>query len=102
LDEFNYEAVRREAKKKGHRSKLSMNALRHIPARNPIVFHYRMGKKLRRIVETIEVLVNEMNAFGFRHLQQAQPSRQRKTDSIIIDSDRDIVSRSRDQEKKKA
>ena len=61
-----------------------------------------MGKKLHRIVQTIDNLVTEMNKFDFRHLQQAKPSSQwRQTDSIIIDSDRDIVSRSRDQEKKK-
>ncbi|CAD6255740.1 unnamed protein product [Miscanthus lutarioriparius] len=61
----------------------------------------RMGKKLRRIVQTIEILVTEMNAFGFRHLQQAPPSRQwRETDHVIDDSDKDIVSRSRDQERK--
>jgi len=103
FDEFKYEALRREAKKKGQHSKLGKETARFlVPARNPIVFRYRMGKKLRRIVQTIEDLVTEMNKFDFRHLQQAQPSSQwRQTDSIIIDSDRDIVSRSRYQEKEK-
>nr|XP_034568444.1 disease resistance protein RGA2-like isoform X2 [Setaria viridis] len=54
----------------------------------------RFGEKPRRRATTASL---EM-----RHLQQAQPSRQwRQTDSIIIDSDRDILSRSRDREKKK-
>ncbi|CAL4981266.1 unnamed protein product [Urochloa decumbens] len=106
FDEFKYEALRRDAKKKGHHRKLGKAAATArflVPARNPIVLRYRMGKKLSRTVQTIEDLVAEMDKFNFsRHLQQAQPSRQwRQTDSIIIDSDRDIVSRSRDQEKKK-
>uniref|UniRef100_A0ACD5TZ45 Uncharacterized protein n=1 Tax=Avena sativa TaxID=4498 RepID=A0ACD5TZ45_AVESA len=61
-----------------------------------------MGKKFCRIVYIIEVLAVEMNAFGFRNLQQAPPSKQwRITDSIIIDSEKDIVSRSRYEEKRK-
>ncbi|CAN6242215.1 unnamed protein product [Urochloa humidicola] len=97
FDEFNYEALRREANKNGHHGKLGMEV---VTARNPIVFRYRMGKKLRKIVQTVEVLVTEMNAFGFRHLQQAQPSNQwRDTDPILVDSDKEIVSRSRDREK---
>ncbi|TVU23485.1 hypothetical protein EJB05_25854, partial [Eragrostis curvula] len=99
FDEFKYEALRREAQKKGH---YNMKTLRRFPARNPIVFRYRMGKKLQKIVQTIEVLVTEMNTFGFRHLQQAPPSKQwRKTDPIMVDSDKDIISRSREEEKKK-
>ncbi|GJN05130.1 hypothetical protein PR202_ga22735 [Eleusine coracana subsp. coracana] len=97
FDEFKYETLRREAEKKGHhRTKV----LTSFPAHNPIVFRYRMGKKLRKIVQTIEVLVTEMNTFDFR--QQAPPSKQwRKTDSIMVDFDKGIVSRSRDEEKKK-
>ncbi|TVU23450.1 hypothetical protein EJB05_25817, partial [Eragrostis curvula] len=99
FDEFKYEALRREAEKKGH---YSLKTLRRFPARNPIVFRYRMGKKLQKIVQTIEVLVTEMNTFGFRHLQQAPTSKQwRKTDPIMVDSDKDIISRSREEEKKK-
>ncbi|OEL20363.1 putative disease resistance protein RGA4 [Dichanthelium oligosanthes] len=103
FDEFKYEAHAREAKKKGQNSKLGMEVVRNLfPAHSPIVFRYRMGKKLLRIVQTIEVLVTEMNTFGFRHLQQAPPSRQwREIDHIIDDSDKDIIRRSRDQEKKK-
>ncbi|CAO2142847.1 unnamed protein product, partial [Urochloa humidicola] len=100
FDEFQYEALQRQAKEKGHQNKGAVRFLS--PARNPIVFRYRMGKKLRRIVQTIDRLVTEMNEFGFRLQQQPPPSNsRRKTDPIIVDSDMDIIRRSRDQEKKK-
>lgn len=98
FDEFRHEALQREAKKKGHHRMLGME----LRARNPIVFRYRMGKKLCRIVQTIEVLVTKMNAFGFTHMKQAPPSKQwRKMDPILFDSDKDVVRRSRDKEKNK-
>ena len=72
------------------------------PAYSPIMFRRRMGKKLRKIVQDIEVLVAEMNSFGFRDRWQAPPSMPlRQMDPVMIDSEKDIVSRSRNQEKKK-
>jgi len=102
FDEFKYEALRRDACKKGHYNTLGVDLVSLFPARNPIVFRYRMGKKLRKIVQNIEVLVKEMNDFGFTQRQQAlRPKQWRKTVSIKLDSDKDIVSRSRDEEKRR-
>uniref|UniRef100_A0A0D9V0U4 Uncharacterized protein n=1 Tax=Leersia perrieri TaxID=77586 RepID=A0A0D9V0U4_9ORYZ len=90
FDEFKYEALRREANRRGYYGNLSINL---VLANNPLVFRYRMSKKLRKIVRSIEVLVADMNAFGFKYRPQMPTSKQwRQTDSIIIDSE-NIVSR---------
>ncbi|TVU20926.1 hypothetical protein EJB05_30532 [Eragrostis curvula] len=100
FDEFNYEALRRRAKENGHIRKLGMPGVKLLPTHNRAAFRHRMGEKLRRIVEAIEVLMAEMNTFGFKFQDQALASKQwRQTDSIIVDQDT-IVSRSRDTERK--
>jgi Leucine-rich repeat (LRR) protein len=105
FDELKYEALRREAKKRGHKphhNRLDMDVVNVFPAYNPIVFRRRMGKKLQKIVQDIEALVAEMNAFGFRDRRQSPSSMPlRQMDSIMIDSEKDIVTRSRNEEKKK-
>ncbi|KAJ1267445.1 hypothetical protein BS78_07G056400 [Paspalum vaginatum] len=102
FDEFKYEALAREAKKKGHRSRRGMDIVSSFPAHNPIMFRHRMGKKLQKIVHNIEVLVAEMNAFGFSHRKQAPLSKTRQpTDPFMIESEKDIVSISRSKDKEK-
>jgi hypothetical protein len=104
FDEFKYERLRREAKKRGHKphhNRLGMDVVSLFPASNPIVFRRRMGKKLRKIVQDIEALVAEMNDFGFRDRRQAPSSIPlRQMDPVMIDFEKDIVSRSRNEEKK--
>uniref|UniRef100_A0A0E0EVJ1 NB-ARC domain-containing protein n=1 Tax=Oryza meridionalis TaxID=40149 RepID=A0A0E0EVJ1_9ORYZ len=102
FDEFKYEALWRDARKKGQFNMLGMDVVSLFPSYNLIMFRNKMGKKLQKIVGSIEVLVSEMNSFGFIHRQQAPPSNQwRQTDSIMADSEKDIVRRSRDKEKNK-
>jgi hypothetical protein len=106
FDEFKYEALAREAKKKGHRSHhnvLGIDVVSLVPAHNhATVFRRRMGNKLQKIVHDIDILVAEMNAFGFSHGQQAVPSKPcRQTDPVMIDCEKDIVERSRSKEEDK-
>ncbi|CAL4996930.1 unnamed protein product [Urochloa decumbens] len=105
FDEFKYEALRREAKKKGHQpyyNILGTDVISLFPTHNPIMFRRRMGKKLRKIVQDIEILVTEMDTFGFRDRRQA-PSLMplRQMDPVMIDSEKNVVSRSRNEEKNK-
>ncbi|XP_021320902.1 putative disease resistance protein RGA1 isoform X3 [Sorghum bicolor] len=102
FDEFKYEALAREARKRGHRNTHGMDVVSLLPACNSIMFRRRMGKKLQKIVQDIEVLVTKMNDFGFSHRpQKISEMPLRQMDHVMIDSEKDIVSRSRTQEKKK-
>ncbi|TKW29777.1 hypothetical protein SEVIR_3G417850v4 [Setaria viridis] len=93
FDEFNYEALHRQAKKEGCYIKLGMG--------NRIKFRYRMGNKLCKIVRNIEALVKQMRDFRFDKQPQAQVQINylRENDSTMVDPE--IVSRSRDEEKQK-
>ncbi|CAD6252603.1 unnamed protein product [Miscanthus lutarioriparius] len=102
FDEFEYEALRRRAKKNGHITKLGMAGVKLFPTHNRVAFCSRMGNKLSSIVEAIKVLVEEMKDFGFDKLQPEAPAWKewRQTDSIIVDTE-NIVSRFRDKEREK-
>nr|ADB07392.1 BPH14-1 [Oryza sativa Indica Group] len=100
FDEFKYEALRRKAK--GHYKMLSsMVVIKLIPTHNRILFSYRMGNKLRMILNAIEVLIEEMNAFRFKFRPEPPMSsmKWRKTDSKISDLSLDIANNSRKEDK---
>ena len=94
LDEFKYEALRREAKKK-----LGFDVIKLFPSHNRVVFRYRMGNKLRQILVALEVLITEMHVFRFKFRPQPpMPKDWRQTESNIIDH-QEIASKSRGKEK---
>uniref|UniRef100_A0A804MTE0 Disease resistance protein RGA3 n=1 Tax=Zea mays TaxID=4577 RepID=A0A804MTE0_MAIZE len=104
FDDFEYEALRRRAKKNGHIAELGvMTSVKLFPTHNRVAFHIRMGYRLRRVVDTFKDLIKEMDTFRFNKLEpEATTARKelREMDSIIVDPE-NIVARSRDDERKK-
>uniref|UniRef100_K3Z363 NB-ARC domain-containing protein n=3 Tax=Setaria italica TaxID=4555 RepID=K3Z363_SETIT len=102
LDEFKYEALRRKAREEGHYKELGMDVIKLFPSHNRFVFRIKMGNKLRIILQELDVLIAEMNCFGFK-FRQGPPvpvNHLRENSSKIIDPV-DIAGRSRAGDKEK-
>ncbi|VAH86149.1 unnamed protein product [Triticum turgidum subsp. durum] len=100
FNEFKYEALRREAKKDGHYSKLGICTVRSFATHNRFAFRDKMEKKLCKILQAIEVLVAEMNTFDFKYQQQAPISMHWQQMDPVISDPKKIISRSRSQDTK--
>ncbi|CAL5096768.1 unnamed protein product [Urochloa decumbens] len=100
LDEYKYEALRRKAKKDGHYKELGMDVIQLFPSHNRVVFRIKMGNKLCMILQELDVLIAEMNAFRFefRPVPPVPVDHLRESSSEIIDHKK-IAEKSRDAEK---
>ncbi|CAL4902643.1 unnamed protein product [Urochloa decumbens] len=102
FDEFAYEALRRKAMKEGHYQKLCMGVIKLFPSHNRVVFRHRMGSKLRMVLQAIEVLIAEMNAFRFEFRpRHPVPVNYLRENSSEINDPMDIARASRDEVRKK-
>uniref|UniRef100_A0A0A8YWY5 Disease resistance N-terminal domain-containing protein n=1 Tax=Arundo donax TaxID=35708 RepID=A0A0A8YWY5_ARUDO len=64
LDELHYEALRSEALRSGHKINSGVRGF-FSPHYNPLLFKYKIGKRLQEIVERFGDLVIHMNLFAF-------------------------------------
>ncbi|XP_025806593.1 putative disease resistance protein RGA4 [Panicum hallii] len=102
LDEFKYEALRRKAKKEGHYKELGMDVIKLFPSHNRVVFRYKMGNKLRMILQELDVLIAEMNAFRFEFRPDPPvPINYLRQDSPAIVDPINIARESRAEDKQK-
>nr|ADK47521.1 RDG2A [Hordeum vulgare subsp. vulgare] len=77
LDDFQYEALRRESK---IGKSTTRKALSYITRHSPLLFRFEMSRKLKNVLKKINKLVKEMNTFGLessvRREERQHPWRQ--------------------------
>ncbi|KAJ3708525.1 hypothetical protein LUZ61_012230 [Rhynchospora tenuis] len=95
LDEFQYEALRRNAisQQPGSSATAIKSFFTH---ENPAVFRYNMSNKLAKVLEKIDEIVTEMNKFNFTARGPAT-SIERQTHSLVMESD--VIGRDGEKEK---
>ncbi|KAI4965089.1 hypothetical protein ZWY2020_057514 [Hordeum vulgare] len=81
-------------------TELGFDVVKLFPTHNRFAFRHRMGRKLCLILQAVEVLIAEMQVFGFKYQPQSPVSKEwRHTDYVIIDP-QEIASESREKDKK--
>ncbi|KAF7105711.1 hypothetical protein CFC21_106490 [Triticum aestivum] len=77
LDDFQYEALRRQSK---IGMSTSCKVLSYVTRRNPLLFRFEMSRKLKSVLEKVNKLIEEMNRFGLENtvcrVKQEHPWRQ--------------------------
>lgn len=96
LDDFQYEALRREAQ--GPQS-MTTKVLSNFTYHNPLWFRLKMSRKLKNVLDKIDELVEEMNKFGLVAHAVAPQTIYRQTYSVLeLDEHDEIFGRKDDKE----
>uniref|UniRef100_A0A0D9ZYH2 NB-ARC domain-containing protein n=1 Tax=Oryza glumipatula TaxID=40148 RepID=A0A0D9ZYH2_9ORYZ len=86
LDELQYEALRSEALRSGHKINSRVRTF-FSPTYNPLLFKYKIGKRLQQIVDRINDLVLQIKQFGFDLNQPLKVDERTPTHSCVVDDD---------------
>uniref|UniRef100_A0A0D9XAE9 NB-ARC domain-containing protein n=1 Tax=Leersia perrieri TaxID=77586 RepID=A0A0D9XAE9_9ORYZ len=95
LDEFHYEALRREAQI-GDSS--TRKVLDYLTPQSPLLFRVSMSKKLNNVLKKINELVEEMNKFGLVERSTEAPQLPYRETHSALDESIDIFGRDSDRE----
>ncbi|KAJ4807891.1 NBS-LRR-like resistance protein [Rhynchospora pubera] len=93
LDEFCYEVLRQDAVSRGQNV---VNASGFFRLENPTQFRYKMSAKLKKLVDTFDGLVYQMNIFSLVEAQHVQNAFRYETCSYVDGSE--VVGRDEDKE----
>ncbi|CAL5000084.1 unnamed protein product [Urochloa decumbens] len=95
LDDFQYEALHREAQ--SHRSMTSKVQSYFFTLHNRLVFRHKASRDLKNVLDKIDGLVTEMNKFGFMERTEVPHALYRQTHSAL-DGSAEIFGRDEDKE----
>ncbi|KAL6900674.1 hypothetical protein ACP4OV_005350 [Aristida adscensionis] len=80
LDDFQYEALRREALNRGS---MARKVLSYFTSQNRLIFRHKASKELKTVLGRIDELVSEMNTFGLVERAEVPQVLYRQTHSAL-------------------
>ncbi|TVU04748.1 hypothetical protein EJB05_47881, partial [Eragrostis curvula] len=96
LDDFEYEALRLEAQSRG--SMASKKVLSCFNFQNKVVFRHKASKELKKVLDKIEELVEEMNKFGLVAREEVPQVPYHRQTHSALDESAEIFGRDNDKE----
>ena len=95
LDDFQYEALRREAESG---QSTARKVLSKFTSKNRLVFRYKASRDLKKVLDKINKLVVEMNTFGLVVLKEAPTQALYRQTHSALDESAEIYGRDGDKE----